>query len=81
MIVDLYEDQNDCINAIEFAKKILAVDVYDENTFKRLMTFYAKTGNMSNVTKIFNRYAKISEDMDCPIRQDIKKLFVDLVKI
>ncbi|MDA3790500.1 MAG: BTAD domain-containing putative transcriptional regulator [Desulfobacula sp.] len=81
IIVDLYEDKDDFVNAIVFAKKILAVEAYDESTFKRLMIFYAKTGNMSNVTKIFHRYKKISEDMDCPIRKDIKELLVDLVKI
>ena len=81
IIMNLYEDKDDFVNAILFAKRILEVEAYDESTFKSMMIFYAKTGNISSVTKTFSLYEKISKDMDCPIRKDIKELFADLVKI
>ncbi|WDP87937.1 MAG: transcriptional regulator [Desulfobacter sp.] len=80
-VVTLYEEKKDYVRGIFFAKKILAVDPSDETAFKYLMIFYAKTGNLPRVTKVFKAYLKNLKQMDCPVSPDMKSLFADLVKI
>jgi LuxR family transcriptional regulator, maltose regulon positive regulatory protein len=79
-ITDLYGAKKDYVNAISFAKKILTVEPFDEGIYRNLMNFYAKIGNLSDVTKTFNAYERISEQMDCPVGEDMQNLYDRLFK-
>jgi len=74
-ILTLYETQKDVENAILFTQKILDADPFDENAFKKLMTFYAGSGSLSKTKQTYINYEKMTEQMDCPVRSDIKNLY------
>jgi DNA-binding SARP family transcriptional activator len=79
-IVTLYETQKDVENAILFTQKILGADPFDENAYKKLMTFYAGAGSLSKTKQTYINYEKMTEQMDCPVSSDIKKLYRRLIR-
>ena len=79
-IVNIYERQNDLPQAISFTQKILAAEPFDENAFKNLMQFYAKSGKLSHIKKTYNRYEKMAQEMDFPVSADLKNLYTHLVQ-
>ncbi len=80
-IVTIYETQKDIENAIVCAKKILDTDPYDESIYKKLMIFYATSGSLSKTVKTYHGYEKMVRQMDCPVSEDIKDLYNNLIQI
>ncbi len=79
-IVAIYEGENHIEKAILFTGKILDADPFDENAFKLLMTFYAGSGHLSKTKKTYLNYKTMAEQMDCPVRSDIKNLYRKLIQ-
>ncbi len=76
----IYETQKDIENAILFTRKVLEAEPFDENAFKKLMTFYAGSGRLSKIIKMYINYEKMVEQMDCPVSSDIKNLYRRLIQ-
>lgn len=78
-ILTIYEAKQDLEKAISYAGKIMALDPFDESTLKRLMTFYARSGNLSKIKKIYLGHEKIAGEMDCPVSPEIEALYHNLI--
>ena len=79
-IVILYKEENNIEKAIFFTRKILDTDPFDENAFKRLMIFYAGSGHLSKTKKTYLNYKTMAEQMDFPVRSDIRNLYRKLIQ-
>jgi ATP/maltotriose-dependent transcriptional regulator MalT/DNA-binding SARP family transcriptional activator len=79
-IVAFYQGENQIENAILFTRKILDAEPFDENAYKRLMTFYAASGHLSKIKTTYLNYKKMAEQMDCPVRSDITNLYRKLIQ-
>ena len=77
-IVNIYEIQKNLTHAIAYTQKVLKADPFDEFAFKKLMGFYAKSGNLSQMKKTYVSYEKIAQQMDYPVSSDIKELYNSL---
>jgi DNA-binding SARP family transcriptional activator len=79
-IIEYYDGQKDYKKCIQYAKKYLKLDKYAEDIYQLLMTYYANTGNKAMVAKTFEKCNDIIEnDLNCPISNETKKLYQDLI--
>ncbi len=75
-ILSLYEHAGDNENCIRYAEKYLKTDVYAEEIYLQLMRYYSDAGNNQMVVKTYEKcHKKIVEDLDCPVNEDLKKLY------
>jgi DNA-binding SARP family transcriptional activator len=79
-IVEYFESKGDYKKCIEYAKKYLDKDKYDEDVYQLLMTYYAHTGNKAMMAKTFERCKKaIAADLNCPISEETERLYKELM--
>ncbi|MCP4752521.1 MAG: hypothetical protein GY866_16645 [Proteobacteria bacterium] len=78
--IDYYEEKRNHKKCIEYARKYIQTDKYEENMYRRLMIFYSLVGNRSRVSKTFDRCRKnLLEGLDSPASRETEKLCDQLV--
>lgn len=80
-IIALYENKKEFETAIFYTQKLLNSDPFNENAFKKLMIFYAQTGNLDQIKKTFTNYKNMIRQIDCPVNEKINDLYHSLISI
>lgn len=79
-VAKIYDTLNDKESAARYFQKIMTTDPLDEQTIERLMVFYAGSGNMSDLNRVYLTHRQMAEDMDCPVNPVITTLYNKLVR-
>jgi DNA-binding SARP family transcriptional activator len=79
-IIEYYDGNEDHKKCIQYAKKYLNFDKYAEDIYQLLMTYYAQLGNRAMVVKTFEKCTdSIENDLNCPISNETKSLYQELI--
>jgi DNA-binding SARP family transcriptional activator len=71
----IYEKQKDIESTALYSQKILKADPFDENALGKLMTLHAASGNLTEIRRMYENHIKAAEEMDCPVRAEITKMY------
>lgn len=67
-ILNYYEQRKDFKNCIEYAKRFLDKDKYNEDVYQRLLGYYYQTGNHQMVKATFEQCREsIEKELECPL--------------
>ncbi len=79
-IADHYESARMYDKSIAFLNRLLPLDEYDEQVYRRLMTLYYKSGHRNKAVKIYEQCKrKLESDLDCPLSEQTEQLFTEIL--
>ena len=79
-VLNHFENRGDNDAAIDYGRKILAVDPYDEKAYERLMGLYNNAGRPSDIAMTFQAYRDKMHLMDCPVDPRMADLYEKLIR-
>jgi DNA-binding SARP family transcriptional activator/tetratricopeptide (TPR) repeat protein len=75
-IINYHEEQHNLTEAVHYCYKILKVDPYGEDIFRKLMGYHFELGNRSEVRSIFELCRKnIEHDLGVALTNETKELY------
>ncbi len=80
-IISIYVEQKDDDKAIFYCQKLLAAAPLEEEILLKLMQLYSKSGAVSKIKAAYDTYAAHAVTLDCPVSDEITRLYENLVKI
>ena len=74
-----FESQGEYKAAIDYGRKILNIDPFDENTYEKLMKLYCAVGRPSDIAGTYQTYREKMHIMDCPVDSRMADLYEKLI--
>ncbi len=79
-MADLYCDMSNPVKGIEYLRRALTVDAYSEDIYCRLMDLYHQIGNRFMAIKTYELCKrKMESDFECPLSDETKRLYLDII--
>ncbi len=78
-LIVLLEGQNRYKDALNYARRLLALDEFDETVYRVLMRLYALDGNHSAMVRIYKQcLTMLQEELDARLARETEELFTRL---
>ena len=79
-IISFYESRQEFSESIAYCNKYLRIDRYSETITRRLMQFFASSGNMVMVKKTYDSFnSLLDSELECKASEETHDLFLQLV--
>lgn len=79
-IIFFYEENKAYDKCIEYSKKYIETDKFDEDAYCSLMKYYSRIGSKNNIKQTFKEGQKhIAEELGCPLRDESIGLYNEVM--